>query len=365
MLLLNSKLYPPVILKEEKKLYDLCELGFDNYFQELVKDTPYTIGRVAKFSNGIYLTYSVNGKFYCEVSGRFFHRTEDAHDFPCVGDWVLFDYTTADSKGMIHQVLKRKSVLSRHAAGKKQQEQLMAANIDIVFLVSALNNDFNLRRMERFLTQIYESGASPVFILTKKDLCEDVDEKISAVEEIAMGVPILSVDALHNEGMDQLFPFLKKGQTISLLGSSGVGKSTLINRLLGEEVQKTQSIREDDAKGRHTTTQRELFILPSGGIIIDTPGMRELQLWSSEDAASQTFQDIEELEKQCKFRDCRHSSEPGCAVKKAIETGELSEERYKSFLKLQREAKFLDLKKKYGSQRASRIQADEILKGKW
>ncbi|WP_096187738.1 ribosome small subunit-dependent GTPase A [Evansella halocellulosilytica] len=346
-------------------MYDLNELGFDTYFQEQIKDTQFTIGRVAKSANGIYLTYSINGSYHCEVSGKFFHLAEDARDFPSVGDWVLFDCTTTDSKGIIHEVLERKSLLSRHAAGEKQQEQLMAANVDTVFLVSALNNDFNLRRMERYLTQVYESGASPVLILTKKDLCDDVDEKISQVEEVAIGVPILTVDALHNEGMDQLIPFLHPGNTISLLGSSGVGKSTLINRLLGEEVQKTQGIREDDAKGRHTTTHRELFILPDGGVIIDTPGMRELQLWSSEDAASQTFQDIEALEKRCKFRDCRHDTEPGCAVKKAIDTGDLSKERYKSFRKLQREARFLDLKKKYGSQRASRIQADELLKGKW
>ncbi|MGP4041962.1 ribosome small subunit-dependent GTPase A [Gracilibacillus sp. D59] len=346
-------------------MYNLNELGFDHSYQELVKDTPYTVGRVAKSANGIYLVYSVKGSIHCEVSGKFFHHAEHARDFPCVGDWVLFDYTTTDSKGIIHQVLERKSVLSRHAAGEKQQEQLIAANLDTVFLVSALNNDFNVRRMERFLTQVYESGASPVFILTKKDLCEDVDEKLRAVEEIAIGLPILTVDALHNEGMDQLTPFLHTGKTISLLGSSGVGKSTLINRLLGEEVQKTQSIREDDAKGRHTTTERELFLLPDGGIIIDTPGIRELQLWSTEDAASQTFQDIEELEGQCKFRDCHHRSEPGCAVKKAISSGVLSEERFKSFRKLQREAKFLDLKKKYGTQRATRIQAEKLLKGKW
>ncbi|GGH87281.1 ribosome biogenesis GTPase [Pullulanibacillus pueri] len=343
-------------------MYELKSLGFNNFFSEQIQATPYEIGRVATSANGIYKLLSSKGEFLSQVSGKFRHLAEKSRDFPCVGDWVLFEPLIGEPKGVIHSVLTRNSLLSRHVAGEKNEEQLMAANVDTVFLVNALNQDFNLRRMERYLMQVYESGASPVFVLTKRDLCSNLEEKVQAVEEIALGVPIIPVDALHNDGVEAIQALIKEGQTVSLLGSSGVGKSTLVNRLIGKETQKTQDIREEDAKGRHTTTHRELFLLEKGGVIIDTPGMRELQLWSGEEAASETFKDIETLADQCKFRDCHHEQEPGCAIKIAIENGELSSERYKSYVKLQREAKFLALKDKYGTHRASRIQGQAFRK---
>nr|WP_110943225.1 ribosome small subunit-dependent GTPase A [Virgibacillus senegalensis] len=348
-------------------MYNLQELGYNDFFEKQNDSKEDQVGRIATATNGIYKLFTKEGELQAQLSGRFHHLAVHTRDYPCVGDWVLFQAVDGENKGIINKVLQRSSLLSRHAAGEKQEEQLMAANVDTVFLVNALNKDFNLRRMERYLMQVYESGASPVFVLTKRDLCEDAEteEKVQAVEEIAFGLPVLAIDALHEEGLASLKDFLHKGRTVSLLGSSGVGKSTLINRLLGKEVQKTQTIREDDAKGRHTTTHRELFLLPEGGVIIDTPGMRELQLWSGEDAAGETFQDVERLAGQCKFRDCRHEQEPGCAIQNAIESGELSAERYKSYVKLQREAKFLDLKEKYGAHRAARMQMEGLKKGTW
>ena len=226
-------------------------------------------------------------------------------------------------------------------AGKKIAEQVIAANVDVALLVSALDGDFNPRRVERYLTQCWESGAKPVVVLNKADVCEVPQEKIQEIERIAMSVPVCAVSARTGQGFDALEKHLARGQTLVLLGSSGVGKSTIVNRLLGRAAQEVQEVRESDSRGRHTTTRRELFALPNGALLMDTPGLRELQLWGADEGISQAFVDIELLAAQCRFGNCRHQGEPGCAVKAAIDAGALDVARLENWGKLQRELAFM------------------------
>lgn len=236
-------------------------------------------------------------------------------------------------------MLSRKSQFVRQAAGLVTAGQVIAANMNMVFIVNSLNQDVNMRRIERYILSAYESGATPVVVLTKTDVVtpEDFGRITGQVEEVAIGIPVISISNVTGEGIDALKQYLTAGKTVALLGSSGVGKSTLINNLMGRPIQKTNDIRTDDSKGRHTTTHREMFLLPGGALIMDTPGMRELQLWEGDEAIDMTFKDVEAFAATCKFNDCRHDTEPGCRVKEAIEHGELSEERFCSYVKLQRE----------------------------
>jgi ribosome biogenesis GTPase len=319
---------------------NLKSLGYNQTFEESFKvyeNQELVPGRISIEHKGLYRVLTESGELLGEITGKIRFNATGRHDYPAVGDWVAVQAIPQEGKAYIHGILPRKSKFSRKAAGVTTDEQIVATNVDTVFLVNALNQDFNLRRLERYLLMAWESGATPVIVLSKSDLCEDVQSIISEVESIAFGVPIFAVSAEKGTGLESLSDFIKEGETVALLGSSGVGKSTLANKLFGSDVLKTNDIREEDGKGKHTTTHRELLVLENGGILIDTPGMRELQLWEGDNSLSQSFQDVESLAEQCRFRDCTHNNEPGCAVQTAIEKGDLDEERYNSYLKLQRE----------------------------
>lgn len=254
-----------------------------------------------------------------------------------VGDWVAIQYSQETGAHQICSVLPRMTKFSRTAAGIELKEQIVAANVDIVFLIQSLNRDFNMRRLERYMITAWESGAMPVVVLTKADCCDNVEEKIAIVNTTVPGVDVYAVSCLTGEGIQEVRKYLSPGKTIALLGSSGVGKSTLLNYLAGRELLKTGEVREDDDRGRHTTTHRELFLLPEGGLILDTPGMRSLSLWEVDAGMEAMFGDIEELVTQCRFFDCQHEREPGCAVRVALKSGALERRRWESWSKLQKE----------------------------
>lgn len=318
----------------------LQTLGWNEHFANLFApyaEKGYSVGRITLEHKRIYRLLSEHGELLGEVTGKLRYEATGREDYPAVGDWVVITARPEEKKASIHAVLPRKSKFSRKAAGDSVEEQIVAANVDTVFLVNALNNDFNIRRMERYLILAWESGANPVIVLSKADLCDDLEQRIADVESVAIGVPVHVVSAERGEGLEQLAPYLGCGQTVALMGSSGVGKSTLINKLSGAEQQKVNKVREGDDRGRHTTTHRELFQLPDGALMIDTPGMRELQLWEADEGFRGAFDDIEQLAETCRFNDCQHGREPGCAVRAAIEDGSLEKARFDSYLKLQRE----------------------------
>ena len=286
----------------------------------------------------LYKIVTEQGETLAEISGKFRYEAACLSDFPAVGDFVMVDRADSDSgNAIIHRVLKRKSVFERTAVGMDNEVQVVAANIDIVFICMSLNNDYNLSRLERYLSVAWNSRALPVVVLTKSDLCGDLSSVMTEVFTVALGANVIAMSILDQTSFLQMRSYLKPGVTASFIGSSGVGKSTLINLLAGEELLATSTIRQDD-KGRHTTSRRELMVLPQGGIVIDTPGMRELGVESVD--LSKSFSEIDALATQCRFRDCTHSSEPGCAVLAALEEGRLDERRLENYQKLRREAKY-------------------------
>jgi ribosome biogenesis GTPase len=309
-------------------------------FSQLLSQSssPLVPGRVVRQERGLLTVQTSERAVLARAAGRLLHHASGAEALPTIGDWVALPPPSGDGEALLHAVLPRRSVLMRREAGSEHEGQLIAANLDVVFLVAGLDGNFNPRRIERALTLAWSSGAMPVVVLSKADLCPDVSERILEVEALAPGVPVLALSAQQGMGLEELLAQLPAGKTGALLGSSGVGKSTLVNRLLEEARLATQPVRPEDDKGRHTTTHRQLFVLPHGGLLIDGPGMRELGLWGDEEEGlSQAFSDVLALAEGCRFSDCSHQREPGCTVRAAVETGELSPERLQSFEKLLRE----------------------------
>lgn len=309
----------------------------ENEFQRFLRD-GYEPARVAREERGRYLLLGRAGPVGGQVAGRFRREAKTAAAFPVVGDWVVVRFLEGERQAVIHGLVERRTAFARSVPGARSDLQVLAANVDVAFLVSGLDQDFNPRRIERYLTLTYESGATPVLVLNKADLEPDLELRVRQVEGLAPGVSVLTTSALAGGGVEALREQLGAGRTAVLLGSSGAGKSSLVNRLLGRELQATGVVRACDGRGRHVTTRRQLFELPDeGGLVIDTPGLRELQLAGDTERALESFGDVQEAAATCRFRDCRHQGEPGCGVREALLGGTLDAGRYESFLEHQRE----------------------------
>ena len=322
----------------------LIDLGWTEESEtrfEIERESDQIPARVVREHRGGYRVHSASGELAAGISGRLRHEALVREDLPAVGDWVAITELPGESRAVIHGVLPRGAALVRREAGSAYGDaQVLAANLDAVFIVTSMNRDLNPRRIERLLTLSWESGAQPVILLSKADLCADV---VAAQERIApatRGAPVITLSALRGDGVAEVRTHLGRGRTAALIGTSGVGKSTLANALLGTEMLATGGIREDDQRGRHTTTNRQLVVVPDGGVLIDTPGLREIALWSGDAALPEVFDDLDTLAGDCRFSDCGHEHEPGCAVVNAIAAGTLDQSRLESWRKLQREMAF-------------------------
>lgn len=321
------------------------EYGFKD--EEMLESKADIVARIVTTYRDRYEVVCNKGRTYARLKKGTYYDNPDAI-YPTIGDFVLINWNDMGDS-TITETLKRRSSFSRVSSSAdrnhelhKQHEQLVAANFDYVFILQSLNDNFNLRRIERYLALSWQSGAVPVIVLTKSDLINDVEEYIYQVESVAIGVDVYAISCKTGEGLDKLKKYFSAGKTLVFLGSSGVGKSTLVNKLMGEEVMRTGEIREEDSRGRHTTTNRQLLMLPTGAMVIDTPGMRELGMWEASEGLDKTFQDVEQFLGMCKFSDCTHTNEPGCKILEAIDNGKLSQERYDSYLKLKNESKYND-----------------------
>jgi ribosome biogenesis GTPase len=315
-----------------------------------------TLARISVSIRDEYRVLTASGELRAEPSGLLLYTAASRADLPAAGDWVAVRLVDRD-QAIVHAVLPRRTRFSRRAAGEREDEQIIAANIDVVFLVTGLDRDFNLRRVERYLTLACESGAQPVIVLNKTDLCGDVEARVRSVRDIAPGIEVIAISARSALGIEPLLGCIAPGRTVALIGSSGAGKSTLLNVLLGEDRMRTQDVRESDSRGRHTTTHRELIPLPQGGVLIDSPGMRELQMWASQDSLDEAFDEIAAIAANCRFHDCSHDSEPGCAVREALASGALDSGRWESYLKLRREIRHHELR--------TDVRAAAVEKQKW
>jgi len=322
---------------------DLTSFGWSEFFENNFKSYEgqgYAAGRVALEHKNFYRVYTQDGEVLAELSGKLRHEAVNRSDLPAVGDWVVIRSRPEGGRVMIHAVLPRRTSFARKTAGSRTEEQIVGTNVDTVFLVTSLNHDLSLRRIERYLVIAWESGANPIIILSKSDLCDRVADAVDEVQTVARGVPVHAISVVTGDELDDVAQYFERGQTGALLGSSGVGKSSLINYLAGAERLKVQTVREHDDRGRHTTTHRELVLLPGGGLVLDTPGMRELQLWDGDESLQLVFDDIEELAGRCFFSNCRHQDEPRCVVREALATGTIDAGRYESYEKLQKELKY-------------------------
>jgi ribosome biogenesis GTPase len=318
---------------------DLHEIGWDETHRrhfEACGEAGTVPGRVARVDRASYRLMCETGELTAVLAGRL--ADGEGTLLPVVGDWCALAPPQQAGPGVVRAVLPRRTVFSRRAAGRATAEQVLAANIDLAFLVTGLDADYSLRRIERLLALAWESGAEPVVVLNKADLCDEVPARLAEVGRIAPGATTVALSAATGEGLAQLRALVARGRTIAFLGSSGVGKSTLVNHLLGTERMATRAVRARDGRGVHTTTHSELIVLPEGGVLVDSPGLREVGMWVGEEALAATFTEIAELAGACRFTDCTHRTEPGCAVRAAVESGQLDGERLASFHKLQREA---------------------------
>lgn len=339
-------------------------LGWDSFFEKSFE--PYALAglqpaRLALEHKHVFRLYSEQGEIEAGITGRMRHEALSRQDLPAVGDWVAVRARQEQGKATIHAILPRKSRFVRKVAGHRAEEQIVGANINTVFLVMALNNDYNVRRIERYLAAAWESGARPVVVLSKADLSTDVEAQAREVEAVAMTVPVHVISVRANRGLEELDRYFYEGHTVALLGSSGVGKSTLINRVIGRDVQKVNEVREHDDRGKHTTTHRELILLPKGGLVLDTPGMRELQLWDASAGVQEAFDDIEDLAARCHFTDCQHRNEPACAVREAVEEGTLTAERFENYKKLQKEQEFLSVRQEFNAKVAEKRRWKKVM----
>jgi ribosome biogenesis GTPase len=332
----------------EEEMTELKNYGFEGIYE--TGGDPLTIpGRVISIHRDFFSVICKHGEADARIKSGVYRIGDTSALYPAVGDFVLIRYNE-NGESLIVKTLDRRTKFSRgHATGyaKTAGEQVVAANFDYVFIMASLNMDFNIRRLERYLALAWNSGGTPVIVLTKTDLAENYADRLNETERIACGSPVFAVSSKTGENIDKVKSFLAPGKTVVFLGSSGVGKSSLVNALAGREMMKVNEIREDDSKGRHTTTHRQLIMLESGVMIIDTPGLREVGMWDADEGISGAFEEVEELFGNCRFSDCTHTVEPGCAVKTAIENGELDESRWKSYVSLKREEKFMEDKSSY------------------
>jgi len=323
----------------------LVSWGFDDWFQSQVEPgrlDAFDLARVVAVHKQSYMVQGARGESSAEITGKLMYSADSPLDYPTVGDWVYAQFFDGHEQAIIHGILPRKTVLRRKTPGKRVQYQLLAANLDTALIMQAMGRDFNPRRLERYLAICHEAAIAPVVLLNKCETASDgeIDSALAQTAVLSEGVRTMAISALSGAGLDELRAMLAPGRTFCLLGSSGVGKTTLLNRLLGREEFSTQAIRAGDGKGRHTTTRRELARLASGALVMDTPGMRELGTASLERGIAGVFEEIEALAQDCRFGDCSHTREQGCAILKALEDGALSQSRYHSFMKMRRESEF-------------------------